>query len=235
MELREEAIQGREGKSSIATDSSMTPVAVRPHLRGVFHLYACFAFAALAVALVASAPGSRERLAAAVFGGCLVLTFGISALYHRVTWSPTRRTLMRSADHAAIYLLIAGTYTPYGLLVLRDGWRFSVLGIVWTGAALAIAQRLVWRDAPKWLPAVAATGLGWVGIVAFPQIAARTGLLGTSLVLVGGLLYTLGAVVYLLRRPDPVPSVFGYHELFHVFTIVAAACQYAAVAFFVLR
>ncbi|MGH3090991.1 MAG: PAQR family membrane homeostasis protein TrhA [Gaiellaceae bacterium] len=219
----------------MATDSSTTPVPVRPYLRGVFHLYACLAFAGLGVALVASAPGPRERLAAAVFGGCLVLTFGISALYHRVTWSPTRLMLMRSADHAAIYLLIAGTYTPYGLLVLTDGWRFSVLGVVWTGAALAIAQRLVWRAAPEWLPAAAATGLGWVGIVAFPQIAAGTGLLGTSLILVGGLLYTLGAVVYLLRRPDPVPSVFGYHELFHVFTIVAAACQYAAVAFFVLR
>jgi hemolysin III len=216
-------------------ESSVTAVPVRPHLRGLFHLYACLAFAGLGVALVASAPGPRERLAAAVFGGCLVLTFGVSALYHRVTWSPTRRTLMRSADHAAIYLLIAGTYTPYGLLVLRDGWRFSVLGIVWTGAILAIAQRLVWRDAPKWLPAAAATALGWVGIVAFPQIAAGTGLVGTSLILVGGLFYTLGAVVYVLRRPDPLPSVFGYHELFHVFTIVAAACQYAAVAFFVLR
>jgi hemolysin III len=213
----------------------MTPVAVRPQLRGVFHLYASLAFAGLGVALVASAPGPRERLAAAVFGGCLVLTFGISALYHRVTWSPTKRALMRSADHAAIYLLIAGTYTPYGLLVLRDGWRFWVLGIVWTGAALAIAQRLIWRDAPKWLPAVAALGLGWVGIVAIPQIAAATGFIGTSLVLAGGMLYTLGAVVYLLRRPDPLPSVFGYHELFHVLTIVAAACQYAAVAFYVLR
>ena len=235
MKLRDEAIQGPGGGSSIATDSSTTSVPVRPYLRGVFHLYASLAFAGLGIALVASASGPKERLAAAVFGGCLVLTFGISALYHRVTWSPARRALMRSADHAAIYLLIAGTYTPYGLLVLSDGWRFSVLAVVWTGAALAIAQRLVWRAAPQWLPAVGATGLGWVGIVAFPQIVAGTGVVGTALILVGGLLYTLGAVVYVLRRPDPVPSVFGYHEVFHVLTIVAAACQYAAVAFFVLH
>jgi hemolysin III len=214
--------------------AAVVPDAARPRLRGVFHLYAFLVFTALGVALVATAPGARERLAGAIFGGCVALTFGVSALYHRVTWRPAARRLMRRLDHAAIFLLIAGTYTPYGLLVLTGAWTFSVLGVVWIGATLAIAQRLIWIDAPKWLTAVAGVGLGWVGVVAFPQIVAATGSVGTALVVAGGVFYTLGAVVYVLRRPDPVPAVFGYHELFHVLTIVAAAFQYAAIAFFVL-
>ncbi len=214
------------GESSTATD--------RPRLRGEFHRYAFIVFLLLGVALVVTADGGRARLAAAIFAGSLALTFGVSALYHRVTWRPPVRRLMRRLDHASIFLLIAGTYTPYGLLVLSGAWRFSVLGVVWIGAALAIAQRLVWVDAPKWVPAVAGVSLGWVAIVAFPQILDATGVGGTALVVAGGLFYTLGAVVYALRRPDPVPHIFGYHEIFHALTILAAACQFAAIAFFVL-
>jgi hemolysin III len=206
----------------------------RPRLRGIFHLWAFVIFAALGAVLIATAPGARERLAGAVFGVALVLTFGVSALYHRVTWRPAARRVMRRLDHASIYLLIAGTYTPYGLLVLSGAWQFSVLGVVWIGAALAIAQRLIWVDAPKWLAALAGISLGWVGVVAFPQIVSATGSAGTALVVAGGLLYTLGAVVYVVQRPDPVPSVFGYHEVFHLMTIAAAACHFAAIAFFVL-
>jgi hemolysin III len=212
----------------------MPTTPMRPRLRGVVHLYAFLVFAALGAALVATAPGPRERLAGAIFGGCLIVTFGVSALYHRVTWRPAARRLMRRLDHASIYLLIAGTYTPYGLLVLTGAWQFSVLGVVWIGAALAIAQRLIWVDAPKWVSAVAGISLGWVGVVAFPQILAATGISGTLLVLAGGVLYTVGALVYVLRRPDPVPAVFGYHELFHMLTVLAAACQFAAIALFVL-
>lgn len=213
----------------------MTLAPPKPLLRGVVHLYAFLVFSALGATLVATAPGARERLAGGVFGGCVALTFGVSALYHRVTWRPVARRLMRRLDHAAIFLLIAGTYTPYGLLVLTGAWQLSVLGIVWIGAALAIAQRLIWVDGPKWLSAAAGGALGWVGVAAFPQILSATGASGTSLVLAGGVLYTLGAVVYVVRRPDPVPAVFGYHEVFHTLTILAAACQYAAIAFFVLR
>ena len=206
----------------------------RPRLRGVFHLWAFVVFAALGAVLIATAPGTRGRIAGAVFGIALVLTFGVSALYHRVTWRPAARRVMRRLDHASIYLLIAGTYTPYGLLVLSGAWQFSVLGVVWIGAALAIMQRLVWIDAPKWVAALAGISLGWVGVVVFPQILAGTGPAGTALVVAGGLLYTLGAVVYVVQRPDPVPSVFGYHEVFHLMTIAAAACHFAAIAFFVL-
>lgn len=206
----------------------------RPLLRGVFHQYAFVIFSGLGAALVATAPGARERVAGAIFAGAVVLSFGVSALYHRITWQPTARRLMRRLDHAGIYLLIAGTYTPYGLLVLEGPWRYAVLAIVWSGAGLAIGQKLIWVDGPTWIAPVIAVALGWVGVVTFPQLLAKTGVAGAMLLLAGGILYTLGAVVYALRRPDPVPTVFGYHELFHVLTIFAAGCQYAAIALFVL-
>jgi hemolysin III len=199
----------------------------------VFHSYAFVGFAVLGALLVATTSGGRERLAAAAFGGCLVLTFGISALYHRVDWRPAAKRVMRRLDHASIYLLIAGTYTPYGLLVLSGAWQFSILGVVWIGAALAIVQRLFWLDAPRWVPVVAGIFLGWVGVVALPQIIAASGVSGTVLVAAGGILYTLGAVVYALQRPDFRPATFGFHELFHVLTVLAAACQFAAVALLV--
>jgi hemolysin III len=199
----------------------------------VFHLYAFVVFAVLGAVLVASTSGGRERLAAAAFGGCLVLTFGVSALYHRITWQPAARRVMRRLDHASIYLLIAGTYTPYGLLVLSGAWQFSILGVVWIGAALAIVQRLFWLDAPRWVPVGAGIFLGWVGVIAVPQIVEASGVSGTILVAAGGILYTLGALVYAFRRPDFAPTVFGYHELFHVLTVLAASCQFAAIALLV--
>jgi hemolysin III len=187
----------------------------------------------LGAVLVTATSGGRERLAAAAFGGCLVLTFGVSALYHRVNWRPTARRVMRRLDHASIYLLIAGTYTPYGLLVLSGAWQFSILGVVWIGAALAIVQRLFWLDAPRWVPVAAGIFLGWVGVLVLPQIIEAAGVSGTVLVAAGGILYTAGAIVYALQRPDFAPSVFGFHELFHVLTVLAASCQFAAVALLV--
>jgi hemolysin III len=206
----------------------------RPRLRGVIHQYAFFAFAGLGIALVAVAAGPVERTASAVFAASVVVAFGVSALYHRVTWRPPARRLMRRLDHAAIYLLIAGTYTPYGLVVLDGAWQVAVLSVVWAGAAVAIVLKVAWVDSPKWLAAMLAVALGWVGIVAFPRLLDETGATGTGLLLLGGILYTLGALVYALRRPDPVPATFGYHELFHVLTVFAAASQYAAIAFFVV-
>jgi hemolysin III len=141
---------------------------------------------------------------------------------------------MRRLDHAGIYALIAGTYTPFGLLVLSGNWTIAVLAIVWTGAAAGVALKFLWVDAPKWLSAVIGVALGWVGIVAFPQILDRIGLAPALLVLAGGVAYTAGAVIYALRRPDPFPAVFGYHELFHLFVIAAVACHYVAVAVYVL-
>ena len=137
---------------------------------------------------------------------------------------------MRRLDHAAIFLLIAGTYTPFGLLALSGAWRWTVLPIVWGGALAAIVLKLAWVDGPKWLTAALGIALGWAGVVALPQLVEHAGWAGIALLGAGGLLYTGGAVVYAMRRPDPVPAVFGYHELFHALVIAAAACQYAAVA-----
>ena len=143
------------------------------------------------------------------------------------------RARLARLDHAGIYLLIAGTYTPFGLLVLSKGWAIPVLTIVYTGAAVAIAVKLFWVQAPKPLSAALGVALGWVGVVAFTQLA-KVGLAGITLVVAGGLLYTAGALVYTFKRPDPKPAVLGYHELFHRCTLGAAACQYVAIAFFVL-
>jgi hemolysin III len=207
---------------------------VKPRLRGLSHELAFYLALPLGVALVLEADTSRGRVAAIVFAASVAAMFGASGLYHRVDWPDARRLWFRRLDHAGIYALIAGTYTPFGLLVLRGNWRVVVLAIVWSGSAAAIVLKFVWVGAPKWLSAVLGIGLGWVGVVVFPQLLSRVGIAGSMLVLAGGLGYTAGALVYAFRRPDPVPAVFGYHELFHAFVIVAVGFQYAAVAFFVL-
>lgn len=204
----------------------------RPRLRGVLHQWAFFVALAGGVVLVAIATGPRERVAAAVFAVCLAGMFGVSALYHRLTWRPGPRRLMRRLDHAMIYLLIAGTYTPFCLLVLSGAWQATVLAIAWSGAVAATLFKLLWVDAPKWLAAVFGVALGWVGLVAFPQFLRVDVAIGV-LLLAGGVLYTAGSVIYARGKPDPVPAVFGYHELFHALVVAAAACQYVAVVFVV--
>jgi len=186
------------------------------------------------VALSFEVDTDAGRAAAVAFGTSAAVMFGASALYHGVPWPDHRRRWLRRLDHAGIYLLIAGSYTPVGLLVLQGPWRFVVLGIVWIGAAAAIALKFLWVDAPTWLSAAIGIVLGWVAVAVFPQIFDRVGIAGSVLVLTGGIAYTAGAVVYALRRPDPFPTVFGYHEVFHALVIVAVACQYSAIAFFVL-
>jgi hemolysin III len=208
--------------------------AVRPRFRGVSHRIAFFLTLPLGVALVLEVDTATGRAAAIAFGASVATMFGASALYHTVNWPDARRRWLRRLDHAGIYALIAGTYTPVGLLILKGHWRLAVLGIVWIGAATAIALKFLWVDGPKWLSAVFGIALGWVAVVAFPQIFDRVGVAGSVLVVIGGLAYTTGAVVYALRRPDPIPEVFGYHEVFHALVIVAVACQYSAIAFFVL-
>ena len=212
----------------------MTDVGVKPRLRGLSHAAAFLVALPLGVALVLEAETSLGRLAAIVFAASVVVMFGASGLYHSPTWPEGRRRWLRRFDHAGSYGLIAGTYTPFGLLVLRGNWRPVVLGIVWTGALAAVAFKFAWVDAPKWISAVIGIALGWVGVVVFPQLVDGIGVGGSLLVVAGGLLYTAGALVYALRRPDPYPAVFGFHEVFHVLVIAAVACQYSAVAFCVL-
>ncbi len=211
----------------------MNAATVKPRLRGVFHEAGFYLALVLGVPLVLTAEPGRARVAAIVFASCLAGCFGASALYHRPTWSPRKRAWLARLDHAGIYLLIAGTYTPIGLIVLSGAWRFWVLAVVWTGAAAAIFLKLSWVQTPKKLSAGIGLALGWVGIVAFPQLLELPAG-GLALILAGGAMYSAGAVVYALKRPSLVPHVFGYHELFHVLTLLAAGCQFAAVAFYVL-
>ncbi len=212
----------------------LAAVARRPKLRGVLHQYAFFVSLVLGAALVFGAETARERIAAAIFAASVSAMLGISALYHRVVWPPAPRRWIRRLDHAAIFMLIAGTYTPFGLLALDGAWRVAVLSIVWIGAVAAIVVKVAWIDAPRWVAAVLAVGLGWVGVFAIPKIHERTGMMALVLLALGGLFYTAGAVVYARRRPDPLPSTFGYHEIFHALVVAAAGCQYTAVAIFVL-
>ena len=206
---------------------------MKPRLRGIFHELGFYAALGTGVALVLTAEDGRARAAAVVFSACVAICFGASALYHRPTWTPPVRARLARVDHAGVYLLIAGAYTPFGFLVMSAAWAVPVLALVWSGALAAILLKLLWVRAPKWLSAMIGLALGWVGAAASSQLL-KLQLPGVLLVVASGLLYTAGAIVYMRRRPDPVPRVFGYHELFHVLTLGATVCLYVSIAFFVL-
>jgi hemolysin III len=209
--------------------------AVKPRLRGVSHEWAFFVSLFLGAGLIVAAKTPRATLAVAIYAISLSALFGTSALYHRVNWQrPNARRWMRRLDHSMIFLLIAGTYTPFALLVLDGAWADAVLAVVWAGAIAGAIVEMIWIDAPKWVTAIVYLSLGWVAIVVFPELWEGLGPAGSLLVAAGGLLYTAGAVVYATQRPDPNPAVFGYHEVFHLFVIAAAAAQFAAIAFFAL-
>jgi hemolysin III len=215
--------------------SSATLRLNKPRLRGVSHQWAFFVSVAIGAALVVAAPSGEPRLAAAIYALSVAALFGTSALYHRITWaSQAARRWMRRLDHSMIFFLIAGTYTPFALLVLDGDLATVILIVVWAGALAGVLMKLVWIDAPKALVAVTYIMLGWVAVAAFPDLIERLGVTAATLVAVGGLLYTLGALVYAFQRPDPAPSVFGYHEVFHALVILAAALQYAVIAFYVI-
>ncbi len=212
-----------------STDRIEAVAASKPLLRGVSHEIAAFVALAAWVGLALAAPSARARAAANVYGATLVALFAVSALYHRPTWAPRARLFWRRLDHSAIFLLIAGTYTPFCLL-LGGGRGLWLLVAVWTGAALGVLQAVFWLHAPKALLAVLCVGLGWIIFPLLPELRAAVGLGRVLLLLAGGLAYTAGAAVYALRRPDPAPRVFGYHEVFHALVVLAAVCHYVVVA-----
>src|SRR4051812_14437845 len=212
---------------------ALTQPRVKPMLRGVFHEIAFYVAVVVGIVLFVTAEPGRARLSATVFASCVAACFGFSALYHRPTWQPRARSWLARVDHAGIYLPIAGAYTPFGLLVLSHTWAVVVLSIVWTGAFLAILLKLCWPATPKKLSAAIALALGWVAAVAFTQLL-KLPPVALGLILAGGIFYSVGAVVYARRRPDPLPHILGYHEIFHLLTLLAAGCQYAAIAFYVL-
>ncbi|HEV8652944.1 MAG TPA: hemolysin III family protein [Actinomycetes bacterium] len=217
----------------VPTPSVAVPeVRVKPRLRGVLHQYAFFVSLGSGTLLVVLAAGSRASVAAAVYAASVSALFGVSALYHRVTWTAPARRRMRRLDHAMIFLLIAATYTPVGLLVLQGTLATVVLAVVWGGALAGIVLELAWTGAPRWLGGAVYLALGWVAIVAMPQLFTRLGVAGGLLIVAGGLVYSAGAAVYAMRRPDPVPAVFGYHEVFHVLVIAGVAAHFLAISLF---
>jgi hemolysin III len=214
--------------------AATAPERVKPRLRGVFHQYAFFVSLASGTLLVLLATTPRASIAAALYAASVSALFGVSALYHRVTWTTAARRRMRRLDHAMIFLLIAGTYTPVGLLVLQGTLATVVLAVVWGGAAAGILLELAWTKAPRWLGGTVYLALGWVAVVAMPQLFGRLGLAGGLLLVAGGLGYSAGAAVYALRRPDPVPAVFGYHEVFHLLVIAGVAAHFLAIGLYAL-
>lgn len=205
------------------------PVPLRPLLRGVLHFYAFFVSLVTGTALVVLAPDRRATVVAIVYGASLSALFGVSALYHRVTWSARARRWMGRLDHSMISVLIAGSFTPFGVLAVSGTIAMLLLALVWSGALASIVLHVLWIDAPKWLSAALYLMMGWVGVAAVPDLVAHAGWTTPALLLAGGLLYSAGAIVYALRRPNPAPGVFGYHEVFHALVIMAAGVHYAAV------
>ena len=207
----------------------------RPRLRGVFHVVGFVAAVVAGVVLGVLADGGLETFSAWVYVVALAAMFGASAVYHRFPWrDPSGRMWARRADHAAIFVFIAGTYTPFALLAFEGPTRWIVLCFAWGGALLGIALNLAWIDGPRWLSAAAYVAVGWVGVIAIPQMFSAVGVAGAVLVIVGGVLYTLGALAYAAKRPNPLPRWFGFHEVFHVLVLAAAVVQFVAVSLLVL-
>jgi len=206
-----------------------SPPRTRPLLRGVSHEIAAGVALAGLVALVLVAPGPRARTAALVYGFSLVALFSVSALYHRPAWSPRALLWMRRLDHSAIFLLIAGTFTPMCLL-LGDAFARTMLAVVWAGAGLGILRALLWPRAPRGVATALYLLLGWAAVPLAPAMYRALGPGSMALLAAGGLLYSVGAVIYATRRPDPFPRVFGYHEVFHALVIAAAGLHYAVAA-----
>jgi hemolysin III len=210
---------------------------VKPRLRGWLHLGTAPATLAAGIVLVVLSPTAATRVGSAVYAVCSVLLFTVSAVYHRGRWSPRVSGVLKRFDHANIFLLIAGTYTPFCMLLLRGADRLVMLSVIWAGALLGVAFRVAWIGAPRWLYTPIYIGLGWAAVFFLPQFAAGSERLGVglgvvvlALIALGGALYTLGGVVYGFKRPDPWPRWFGFHEVFHTCTILAFVTHYVGLS-----
>lgn len=213
----------------------MDSVLAKPLLRGWSHVLAFTVIAVLGIIMVAVAGASTgDRLLLVVYVAGTLTMFGVSALYHRLRWHDRARSIMRRLDHSAIFLAIAGAYTPVMAIAL-DGWqRAFVLIAAWGGTVVGMTLEWLPIKVPRPLFTAVYVVVGWSAAVAFPQLSRSLGTAGFLLILGGGLLYTLGAVVYAVKRPDPWPRVFGFHEIFHLFTLAGAGCHLAAIAFYVV-
>jgi hemolysin III len=219
-----------------APDDEVRPgvAAGRPLLRGWFHAIALVVFLVAGPLLIAQAKTTGQTVCLVIYVISVASLFGVSAAFHRIRWKPAGRRRMRRADHSTIFIAIAGTYTAVGGLALTGWARVVILCIAWGGAAIGITLRQAWLDAPKWAIALPYLVVGWAALTVLPQLLRGLGGVGFTLVVVGGLFYTAGAIVYSLKKPDPIPKVFGYHEVFHACTVVGAVLHFVAVAAFAL-
>lgn len=211
-----------------------TPQLPKPRFRGRLHQIAFFLAVPQGIALVATAAGWLARLAAATYALSLAGLLGVSALYHRLEWTPKALSRMRRLDHSMIFVLIAGTYTPVSLLVLRGPWAIALLGVVWAGAVTGVLLKQLGLERTRKITGTMYIVLGWAAVIAAPWLVTRMSAAVLSLIVAGGLLYTLGAIVFARKRPDPSPAVFGYHEVWHVAVVAASLCHYVAILLLVL-
>jgi len=207
---------------------------IRPRLRGVSHAYAFWFALGAAILLVVFAPSTTARVAAVIYGVGLCALFACSALYHRWRWDPRWRPLLRRIDHSTIFVFIAASYTPIALLILSGSTRWIVLGLVWAGAIGGVILSVAWISAPRILFVLTYVALGWVAIIAIPQLMADLPIAPLVLLTIGGLLYSIGATVYATKRPSPWPRTFGFHEVFHAFVIAAVVVHFVAIAGWVI-
>lgn len=223
------AAQMRSPQSRVRRDEAPSPD-LAPRLRGILHAVTFPLAIAAGIVLIVLAPTPLARLAAAVYAVTSALLFGVSAAYHRRICAGRAHDVLHRLDHADIYLIIAGTYTPLALLALRGDARVVVLAVIWTGAVAGAAFRVAWPGAPRWLYTGLYIMLGWTAVFVLPQLLRGAGAAALILVLSGGIVYSLGGLVYGTRRPDPSPRWFGFHEVFHALTVIAYIVQYVAVS-----
>ncbi len=218
-----------------AAPKRLRPVDIgKPRMRGWLHFYAFFAALACGIVLTTIAafqPGIAPVVSVGIYSLTVCGLFGISALYHRKVWSERGYQVMRRLDHAMIFIFIAGTYTPFCTLLLPSGKATVLLVVVWLGAIGGAVMSLVWPHAPRWVSAPLYLALGWVAVAVLPDILASGGVAALVLLIAGGAAYSIGAIFYALRRPNPWPDVFGHHEFFHACTLVAAVCHHIAIYF----
>ncbi len=207
---------------------------VNPHLRGWLHLGAFPLSVAAGIVLISLSPDTRTRVATGVFALTSSSLFGVSALFHRgQPWSPRWHAVLRRLDHSTIFLLIAGTYTPFAITLLDSNRSRMLLSLVWGGALVGIAFRVLWIGAPRWLYLPVYVALGWAAVFWLDDFATAAGPAVLALIVVGGLLYSLGGLVYGIQRPNPIPQWFGFHEVFHSLTVAAFAVHYVGVSMIV--
>ena len=205
-----------------------------PVLRGWSHAVAALAATVLAPIVIALGPDGADRAVVTVYAIAVVGVFGVSAAYHRFDWTPRIKAVIRRLDHSMIFVFIAATYTPVGFFALEPGAAKLVLSVVWSGALLGAIGRIMWLNAPRWVLIAPYPIVGWAALLVIGDVWRGMGIAGSTLLFVGGGLYTLGALIYATHRPDPWPRWFGYHEVFHLLVVAAVAVHYVAIAFFAL-